>query len=56
VKTKMTEEKEKQLYLPQVRISQEVYSWLQNKAVSERRSMTQQLIWELERMAAKEGE
>jgi hypothetical protein len=45
----MVDEK-KEFFLPQVRVSQEVYSWLQAKAAGERRSMTQQLLWELEKL------
>lgn len=39
---------EKEYFLPQAKVSEEVYQWLKAKAEAEKRSLTQQLIWELE--------
>jgi hypothetical protein len=41
----MSEEK----FLPQAKVTSELHAWLQAKATAEKRSVTQQLIWELEK-------
>lgn len=43
-------------YLPQAKIDAELHAWLQAKAIAEKRSVTQQLIWELEKARKAEKE
>ncbi len=38
-------------FLPGIKIDLDVYLWLKNKAEKELRSLTQQLLWELENLA-----
>jgi len=48
-------ENEKKFYLPSTEVSESIHSWLKQKAESEKRSLTQQLIWELEKISKKEA-
>jgi hypothetical protein len=41
-------------YLPGTKIDQELHTWLKEKAEREKRSMTAQLIWELENLKNRE--
>lgn len=38
----------KKFYLPGPDVPEELYAWLKERAEASRRSMTQQMIWELE--------
>lgn len=44
---------EKKFYLPGVEISEALHKWLRDLAEKEKRSMSQQLIWELEQIKKK---
>jgi hypothetical protein len=43
-------------FLPQVKIDETVYAWLQAKASREKRSVSMQIIWELEKIYNAEKE
>jgi hypothetical protein len=47
------EMEEKKFYLPGVEISEALHKWLRDLAEKEKRSMSQQLIWELEQIKKK---
>lgn len=45
------ENKENKFYLPGTEIDEPVYNWLKEKAEKEKRSLTKQLLWELEQLS-----
>lgn len=45
---------EKKFYLPSIEITEAIHQWLNDKAAIEKRSMTNQLKWELEKLAEKQ--
>jgi len=42
---------EREYFLPGTKIAEPVYTWLKAKAELEKRSLTQQLLWELEQLS-----
>jgi hypothetical protein len=44
----------KRFFLPGCQVDADVYQWLKAKAEAEKRSLTAQLLWELEKLSRKD--